>query len=39
VHNVRDDPDEETIKPIPKSVRKAWVGAWVGLTPDAELEE
>jgi hypothetical protein len=35
VHNVRDDPDEETIKPIPKSVRKAWVG----LTPDAELEE
>ncbi|KAG7381657.1 hypothetical protein PHYPSEUDO_005756 [Phytophthora pseudosyringae] len=34
-HNVRDDPDEShAVKPIPKSVRKAWVG----LTPDAELE-
>ncbi|KAL3664626.1 hypothetical protein V7S43_010379 [Phytophthora oleae] len=35
-HNERDDPEENrTIKPIPKAMRKAWVG----LTPDAELED
>ncbi|KAK1936934.1 hypothetical protein P3T76_009712 [Phytophthora citrophthora] len=35
-HNERDDPEENrTIKSIPKSIRKAWVG----LTPDAELED
>ncbi|KAG6614347.1 transducin wd40 repeat-like superfamily protein isoform 1 [Phytophthora cinnamomi] len=34
-YDARDGPDEsQTIKSIPKSVRKAWVG----LTPDAELE-
>ncbi|OWZ04567.1 hypothetical protein PHMEG_00023506 [Phytophthora megakarya] len=34
-HDARDEPDENrTVKPIPKSMRKAWVG----LTPDAELE-
>ncbi|EGZ06405.1 hypothetical protein PHYSODRAFT_531620 [Phytophthora sojae] len=34
-YDTRDGPDEsQVIKPIPKSVRKAWVG----LTPDAELE-
>ncbi|KAG1687775.1 hypothetical protein DVH05_004644 [Phytophthora capsici] len=35
-HNERDDPEENRmIKPIPKAMRKAWVG----LTPDAELED
>ncbi|GMF34824.1 unnamed protein product [Phytophthora fragariaefolia] len=34
-YDTRDGPDEsQIIKPIPKSIRKAWVG----LTPDAELE-